>query len=139
MQLPDVSLDSLEHASTRFRGNFLEGLDLPNFYDFHAWCVAEREQIARAQAAVLKELVARLAEKPDRALPHARALVGVSPYDEESRASLIRFLVALGYLEEAEQQHQLGLRMLKEVGVIPQGLMQAARRGEVRLRGALWL
>jgi len=126
--LPDVSLDSLEHAAARFRGNFLEGLDLPNFYDFHAWCVAEREQIARGQAAVLKELVARLAEKPGRALPHARALVGVSPYDEESRASLIRFLVALGYLEEAEQQHQLGLRMLKEVGVIPQGLMQAARR-----------
>ena len=46
--LSGASVESLEHAAGRFRGNFLEGLDLPNFYEFHAWCVAEREQVARA-------------------------------------------------------------------------------------------
>jgi len=126
--LSGVSLANLERAAARFRGNFLEGLDLPNFYDFHSWCVAEREQVARAQAAVFKELVARLEDQPDRALTHARALVGLSPYDEDSRAALIGLLTKLGYLDEAEQQYQLGLRMLKEVGVIPRGVMQAARR-----------
>lgn len=126
--LSSVSVKQLEIAVRRFRGNFLEGLDFPNFYDFHSWCVAEREQVVRAQTSLLKELVARLAEQPERALPHARALVGISPYDEENRAALIRMLVAHGYHEESEQQFQLGMRMLKEVGVIASGAMQAARR-----------
>ncbi len=123
-----IELEDLEQAAKNFRGNFLEGLDLPNFYDFHGWCVAEREQVTRAQASLLKALLARLQAEPERALPHARALVGLSPYDEESRALLIRLLVALNYRDEAEQQYQLGLRMLKEIGVVPQGAMHAARR-----------
>ena len=35
------------------RGNALEGLELSNFYDFHAWCMAEREQSLRDRAALL--------------------------------------------------------------------------------------
>jgi len=126
--LSSISEVDLEEAVRRFRGNFLEGLEFPNFYDFHSWCVAEREQVVRAQTCLLKELLVRLAGQPERALPHARALVGLSPYDEESRAMLIRLLVAMGYHEESEQQYQLGLRMLKEVGVVPAGIMHTARR-----------
>lgn len=126
--MADVPLQELEKAATRWRGNFLEGLDLPNFHDFHAWCIAEREQVARAQAALLQELVARLAEDAPRCLQYARALVGIAPYDEAFRAQLIRLLVRLGHAEEAEQQYQLGLRMLKEAGVAPSGTLHAARR-----------
>lgn len=127
-RLSDASLEELENAAQRYRGNFLEGLDLPNFHDFHAWCVAEREQVARAQTALLAELVKRLEEEPGHALPYLRALVAVSPYDEKIRATLIRTLVLLDRNEEAEQQYQLGLRMLKEVGVVPSGEMSKARR-----------
>jgi len=127
-----ASLESLEAAAERYRGNFLEGLDLPNFHDFHAWCIAEREQVARDQAAVLRELVDRLADDPERALPHARALVAVLPYDESPRAGLIRILVALDRNDEAEQQYRLGLRMLKEVGVASSGALAAARRRPTR-------
>lgn len=126
--LGDVSLEALERGAEHFRGELLEGLDLPNYYDFHAWCVAEREQIVRAQSSLLEELVKRLGAEPERALPHARALAGLSPYDEESRALLVRLLLTLGYRDEAEQQYQMGLRMLKEIGVVPQGALQAARR-----------
>jgi len=126
--LGDVSLEDLECGAEHFRGELLEGLDLPNYYDFHAWCVAEREQIVRAQSGLLGELVNRLAAEPERALPHARALAGLSPYDEESRAALVRLLLTLGYRDEAEQQYQMGLRMLKEIGVVPQGVLQAACR-----------
>ena len=119
---------SLETAAHRLRGNFLEGLDLPNFHEFHAWCIAEREQAAHAQAALLRELVKRLAHEPDRAAPYARSLVAVSPYDEELRAGLIRLLVMLGRHDEAEQQYQLGLRMLKEIGIQPGGAMRAAKQ-----------
>jgi DNA-binding SARP family transcriptional activator len=126
--LGHVTLAELECGAEHHRGDFLEGLDLPNYYDFHAWCVAEREQVARAQASLLKELVTRLGAEPERALPHARALAGLSPYDEESRALLIQLLQTLGYRDEAEQQYQMGLRMLKEIGVTPRGALHAARR-----------
>ena len=46
----------------------------------------------------------------------------------ETRAALIRLLVRLNHTDEAEQQYQLGLRMLKEVGVVPAGSIHAARR-----------
>jgi DNA-binding SARP family transcriptional activator len=127
-RLATASTEELEAAAAEFTGNFLEGLDLPNFHDFHAWCIAERDQVARDQAALLKALVARHQEEPAKALPYARRLVGISPYDEETRASLIRLLVRLNHTDEAEQQYQLGLRMLKEVGVAPAGSIHAARR-----------
>ena len=71
-RLVESSVDELEAAAERYRGNFLEGLDLPNFHDFHAWCVAEREQVSRDQAAVLKELV-------DEARRRSRTRVAARP------------------------------------------------------------
>jgi DNA-binding SARP family transcriptional activator len=127
--LSTTPIERLEDAARRFRGNFLEGLELSNFHDFHAWCVAERELVARAQAALLRNLVNRLAESPERVLPYARALVGISPYDEPSRAELIRVLVSSRHIDEAEQQYRLGLRMLKEAGVSSNGALLQARRG----------
>jgi DNA-binding SARP family transcriptional activator len=127
--LAEATLENLESAAARFRSNFLEGLEFPNFHDFHTWCVAEREQSLRDRGALLTELIKRYSDSPERALPHARALVGLSPYDEESRATLIRLLYAAKQPVEAEQQYQLGLRMLREAGVTPSGALHAARRG----------
>jgi DNA-binding SARP family transcriptional activator/tetratricopeptide (TPR) repeat protein len=120
--------DALEAAAARYRGNFLEELEFSNFHQFHAWCVAEREQVSRAQAALLRELVARFRDTPERALPYARALVTIAPYDEESRADLIRLLQASHHVDEADQQYQLGVRILKEAGIAPTGTLLAARR-----------
>lgn len=118
----------LESAVARFRGNFLEGMEFSNFHDFHAWCVVQREQSMRDRIALLGELVRRLTGVPERALPHARALVGLAPYEESYRAMLIRFLNAARQFNEAEEQYHLGLRMLKEGGVSSSGALLAARR-----------
>jgi len=126
--LEHATTDSLEDAANLYRGHFLEGLEFSNFHEFHAWCVAEREQVVRAQASVLSELVGRFAQAPEGALPYARLLVGISPYDEASRAVLIRLLVRLRRVEEAEQQYQLGVRMLAEAGVTSTGALLQARR-----------
>lgn len=128
--LDDVPVERLEHAAQRYSGHFLEGLELSSFHEFHAWCVAERELCNQAQATLLSVIVARLDSEPERALPYARSLVGISPYDEKARASLISLLVALGRSDEAEQQYQLGSRMLKEAGAKPTGTLLRARRGE---------
>lgn len=126
--LTQVPVEALEAAASRYRGNLLEGLEFSNFYDFHAWCVTEREQALRDRTALLTELVARLAGEPERALPQARALVGLSPYDEEHRATLIRLLNAARHFADAEEQYQLGLRMLKEAAIPSSGALGAARR-----------
>jgi hypothetical protein len=77
----------------------------------------------------LRELVGRLQESPEQALHYARALVGIAPYDEPSRAALIRLLHASQHMEEANQQYQIGLRMLKEAGVVSTGALLQARLG----------
>lgn len=127
--LNGVAIETLEAAASRYRGNFLEGLEFSSFHDFHAWCMAEREQAARDQGRILRSLVDRLADDPARALPHARSLATLLPYDESARAALIRILMALHHLDEAEQQYRLGKRMLDEVGVTSSGALYAAWRG----------
>lgn len=126
--LADTSTELLEAAASRHRGSFLEGLEFSSFHDFHTWCITQREQALRDRAALLGELVARLADTPERALPHARALVGLFPYEEAARATLIRLLNTARQPAEAEEQYQLGLRMLKEAGVVASGALLAARR-----------
>ena len=126
--LAKVPIKALETAATRYRGNVLEGLEFSNFHDFHSWCVAERERSLRDRAALLSELIKRLADEPERALPHVRALVGLSPYEESHRATLIRLLNAARQFGEAEEQFQLGLRILKEAAVLSSGALLAARR-----------
>ena len=122
-------LEQLEDAAARYGGCPLDGLEMPNFHDFGAWCVAERESAALAQSRILRALVQRLAADPARALPHARTLVRHAPYDEPARATLIRILVELGRLEQAEQQYQVGAQMLKEASATPTGDMYRAWRG----------
>ena len=129
--LPDADLDSLEATAARYRGPFLEGLELPNLHDFHSWCLAEREGAMRAQSRLLGSLVERLGEAPERALPHAQALVRLSPFDETARARLVRLLQALHRPREAEQQYQLGMRLLKEAGLPVAGPLPATRRQPV--------
>jgi DNA-binding SARP family transcriptional activator/tetratricopeptide (TPR) repeat protein len=126
--LTNVPSDVLESAAARYRGNVLEGLEFSSFHTFHAWCVAEREQSLRDQAALLTELVDRLSNQPERATTFARALVGLSPYEEGHRATLIRLLNASRQFGEAEEQYQLGLRMLREIGTRSTGALAAARR-----------
>jgi hypothetical protein len=73
-------------------------------------------------------LLRRLKDDPERALPHAYAWVRIEPYDENARANLIGLLVALGRHDQAAQQHELGLKMLKEAGVTSSGALLRALR-----------
>ncbi len=127
-----LTVDELESASALYRGNFLEGLELSSFHDFHAWCIAERENAVRDQTAILHHLVSHLADQPERALPHARSLVLLAPYDEAARADLIRLLMQLHHTDEAEHQFRLGQRMLEELGTRSTGALLAAWRGTTR-------
>ncbi|MFO7550227.1 MAG: AAA family ATPase [Haliea sp.] len=122
-------VDELEQAVGRFNGHFLEGLELSGFHDFHAWYIAEREQVNQSRIRLLQLLLDQLDDDPARALPAARELVTLAPYDEAGRSRLVRHLLALGRSEEAEQQFRLGNRMLEEVGAKSTGQLYLAWRG----------
>jgi DNA-binding SARP family transcriptional activator len=126
--LEGLPAEELAALAREFRGELLEGLDLGDFLDFQAWCVAEREEIRKLHAAVLRALVGRLAGEPEAALSHARALAGVDPLDEAARASLVRLLAATGRRREAEQQHESARRLLRELGRPDSGELEAAWR-----------
>lgn len=129
--LHQAPIDTLEAVAVRYRGPFLESLDLANFHDFHGWCLAERERAMRAQTTLLSALLERLAAFPERALPHAHALVRLTPFDEDARADLIRLLLILNRPREADQHVQLGMRLLKEAGIPTNGALLRARRSRV--------
>jgi DNA-binding SARP family transcriptional activator/tetratricopeptide (TPR) repeat protein len=123
-----ASEDELVRVAERSQGSFLEGLDLTDFHDFHAWCIGERERVVRAQAALMGELGKRLAQQPERALPFALTLVALTPFEESPRAELIRLLMMLGRQEEARHQLRVGREKLAEVGIAESGALGLAMR-----------
>ncbi len=114
--ITSLSTDELVEMAGWFRGEFLEGVDLPDLYDFQAWCLAEREDVRRLQSRLLTAIAERLDAVSERALPHVRQLVQIDPYNAAARSTLLRHLIALGRKSEAEQHFEAGVRILKEVG-----------------------
>ncbi|MDX5432183.1 MAG: hypothetical protein LPK20_01255 [Halomonas sp.] len=135
-RLESADVAALEHTAGRYRGPFLEGLELDRFADFHGWCLAERQAALRAQTALLAALVARLMHTPERALPHAHAWVRIAPFDETARARLVNLLLALHRPREAEQQLQLGVRLIREAGLPLNGQLLRAWRETKQLAAA---
>ncbi len=132
-----ISSERLAEIAGAFRGELLEGLDLLDFDEFTAWCAAEREHARKLHATILQALVTRLADTPEKALPHARELVRIDPLDEEARAELIRLLSRAGRPNEAKAQYESASRMLQELGAQPVGpLVTAWRQVESGLRVA---
>ncbi|MDL0433852.1 BTAD domain-containing putative transcriptional regulator [Marinobacter sp. TBZ242] len=135
-RLESAEVEALERTAGRYRGPFLEGLELDRFADFHGWCLAERQAALRAQTALLAALVARLMHTPERALPHAHAWVRIAPFDETARARLVNLLLALHRPREAEQQLQLGVRLIREAGLPHNGQLLRAWRDTKQLAAA---
>jgi len=111
-----IATEELCRLAAEFRGELLEGLDLSDFHDFQAWCMAEREAARRERATILAAVARRLSGDPEEALPYARDLAGTDPFDSSAHATLVRLLAAAGRWAEAEQQVEAGRRMLDEMG-----------------------
>src|SRR5205085_630568 len=62
-----VPTESLERAAGLFRGELLEGLELPGCHAFHLWSLGQRAALREQRAAILAELAARHRAEPERA------------------------------------------------------------------------
>jgi len=116
-----ATLSTLEEAARLLQGEFLDGLDLPACYRFHHWCMAERERYGALRRNVLDALVARLANAPERALPHGHAMVASDPLAESAHAALVRLLAAAGRYPEAERHYAWARELLQREVAMPAG------------------
>lgn len=84
----DLPLDDLETRVAAFRGNFLEDLSLPRCPEYEAWRKALANEVEVSRLRLLRELVDRLRDEPEKALPHANALRALSPEDDALAAEV---------------------------------------------------
>lgn len=123
-----LTTEELERLVERYEGELLEGLELPDFDDYQAWCLAEREELRVLRADMLRELVSREEGAPQRVLAHARRWVSADPLNESARAALVRLLGRLGRRDEARQHYEAGLRLDAELGRKSRGELHEAFR-----------
>jgi hypothetical protein len=122
---------ALKSAVSLFRGEFLDGLELPSCYRFHAWCIGEREALSALRQEALAALVRRLEDAPEEALAYARLMVASDPLSEAGHAAVVRLLGRLGRVREAQDRYEYGRRVLE-------GELAAPLSGELeRARGAV--
>jgi DNA-binding SARP family transcriptional activator/tetratricopeptide (TPR) repeat protein len=121
-------VEALLRAEALFRGELLAGLDLPDCYRYHEWCVAEREAARALRVSILTALIDRLAGTPETALVHARTRVSIDPLSEAAHIDVIVILARLGRKREALAQYETCARILAaELGTKPSARLIHAR------------
>jgi pimeloyl-ACP methyl ester carboxylesterase/DNA-binding SARP family transcriptional activator len=115
LEIDKASIDELEAACASVRGDFCEGIDLSDFYGFHAWCIGQRQDLRRRHARMRDRLVKLLAPQPEQALPHSRTLTQLVPESEAVHAQHVRLLRALGHTQEAVEYRRSARGMLEKV------------------------
>jgi predicted ATPase/DNA-binding SARP family transcriptional activator len=126
--ISSASPETLQTALGLFRGEFLDGLELPACYRFQEWCLAERAALSAMRLNALRALVDRLDDRPEEALVQARALVAADPLSEDGHARVIDLLGRLGRKREALAQYQQASKVIqRETGVRLSGALERAR------------
>ena len=120
--------EALADAAGLYRGELLEGLDLPDCHRYHEWCIAEREAARKTRGAILAALIDRFASEPEKALHFARMRVAIDPLVESAHVTVIKLLGQLGRPREAMQQCDSCRRiLLAQVGREPSKEVELAR------------
>jgi len=127
-----ASTDDLRAAAALFRGELLEGLEMPNCFRYHEWCVGERERLRALRTGILAELVARHAARDGdlgEALRWARERLRFDPLTEGAHVDAIRILGRLGRTRDALAQYDACRRILEnELGARGSPALELARR-----------
>jgi DNA-binding SARP family transcriptional activator/tetratricopeptide (TPR) repeat protein/KaiC/GvpD/RAD55 family RecA-like ATPase len=124
-----ASVEVLRDAARTFRGEFLEGLDLPGCYEYEAWCLGMRERLRSLHVSIHGILASRSRHDPETALPHALTRLSLDPFSEAAYITVIEVLGELGRVERALELYERCRRMLsRRSGSSPSGELESARR-----------
>lgn len=120
-----------QEAADLLAGEFLEGLYLDDNLAFETWLLAERERWREHSRAILQSACNERIHlgRYAAALPYARRLLRLTPWDEDNHRRLMRLLAWTGRREEALRQHALCKQALaEELGVEPSAETEALYR-----------
>jgi len=73
-----LTISELQTLASKFRGRFIEGLDLPRCPAFETWRMFHADALDRARSLLLQELVDRLSSEPEHAEIYAHALLSLN-------------------------------------------------------------
>jgi DNA-binding SARP family transcriptional activator len=125
--LSQKSAADLQTAVALYRGEFLEGLTLPDAPEFELWLLGQRAHARHLLERGLLALVQRLSQdgQYDTAVAHARQLLQHNPLLEEAYAQLIWLYAQTGQRDAALRQYEQCRAMLQsELGVEPTDSLQ---------------
>ena len=115
------SAESLEHAVGLYHGELLSGFSLRE-ERFEQWMTAERRRLHERAVQVFSDLVSHCtaADRPDRGIAVATAMLALDPSLEWAHRALMRLYLRTGRREAAFRQYQECTRILsEELGVAP--------------------
>lgn len=116
------STAALKTAVSLYRGEFLEGLSLPDAPEFELWLLGQRAHTRRLYERGLLALVQQLIQQDaaETAVRYARQLLQHNPLLEEAHAQLIWLYAQTGQYEAALRQYAQCCTLLQtELGVAP--------------------
>jgi DNA-binding SARP family transcriptional activator/class 3 adenylate cyclase/predicted ATPase len=115
------SPEALERAAALYHGELLSGFSLRE-ERFEQWMTAERRRLHERAVQVFSGLVSHYtaAERPDRGIAVATAMLALDPSLEWAHRALMRLYLRTGRREAAFRQYQECTRLLsEELGVAP--------------------
>ncbi len=100
-----ASLDAgaLRALAAQFRGDFLEGLEIPRSAAYSAWLTAQRRRFRAGQVAVLERLALVLPAGSGEAIACIEAWLRLAPFDVRAHERLFEALAEGGRLREGDE------------------------------------
>jgi DNA-binding SARP family transcriptional activator/predicted ATPase/Tfp pilus assembly protein PilF len=127
----------LEGAVTLYRGDLLQGFNLPDAIAFDEWLLVRREQLRQKALSALQQVAESYERKGemDKAGAYARQQVLLEPWRETAQRQLMRVLARSGQRAAALAQYEACQQALREeLGVEPEAatlaLYEKIKRGE---------
>ncbi len=94
---------ALRTLAARFRGDFLEGLEIPRSAAYSAWLTGQRRRFRAGQVAVLERLALVLPHASTEAIACIEAWLRLAPFDGRAHERLFDALAEGGRMREGDQ------------------------------------
>jgi DNA-binding SARP family transcriptional activator/TolB-like protein len=98
-----LDVDALRTLAGRFRGDFLEALDIPRSAGWSAWLTAQRRRFRAAHVAVLERLALSLPHGSPEAIAALEAWLRLAPFDGRAHECLFDALAEGGRLRDGDE------------------------------------
>jgi DNA-binding SARP family transcriptional activator len=110
-----LDIERLRNLCARFKGDFLEGLEIDRSPTFASWVLAQRRRFRACQTAVLERLVATVPD--DEAFGYLERWLELAPFDQRVHEMLLNALVRRGRIREGEEHLAAAARLFEAEGL----------------------